>query len=200
MNAMTWWDHDTLSIWSQPWGTAIAGPLKGTTLDMIPVSLVPWNGWRAEHPDTLVLTAAVPGFGRIRSMPIDDFVVGVVLEDAAKAYRFTAVAEEGVVNDTIGTYPVVVFADAESRSVHVYLRDTGQRVLTFELVDGSLVDQETGTVWDPARGLALEGPLRGTALRPLPYTSAYGWAWRDFYPGSPIYGDAPDFGLRIFVD
>ena len=109
-------------------------------------------------------------------------------------------AEAGVINDVIGSFPVVVFADAVSRNVHVYLRDTGQQVLEFDLVDGSLVDRETGTVWDPARGLAVEGPLRGKALRQLPYTSAYDWAWRDFYPGSPIYGDTPDYEQRIFQE
>jgi hypothetical protein len=42
-NAMTWWDHQTQSVWSQVWGQAIAGPLKGTTLELIPASIVPWR-------------------------------------------------------------------------------------------------------------------------------------------------------------
>ena len=41
MNAMTWWDHKMESVWSQPWGRAIAGPLKGTELELIPSQLVP---------------------------------------------------------------------------------------------------------------------------------------------------------------
>ena len=41
MNAMTWFDHETNSIWSQPWGMAISGPLKGTRLDVFPFSLHP---------------------------------------------------------------------------------------------------------------------------------------------------------------
>ncbi len=35
-NAMTWWDHSTGSIWSQPLGEAIAGPLKGETVELLP--------------------------------------------------------------------------------------------------------------------------------------------------------------------
>ena len=42
MNAMTWWDHQTQSVWSQVWGQSIAGQLKGTTLELIPASIVPW--------------------------------------------------------------------------------------------------------------------------------------------------------------
>ena len=52
MNAMTWWDHDTESVWSQPWGSAIRGPLEGTALTLIPASIVPWPTWLDEHPDT----------------------------------------------------------------------------------------------------------------------------------------------------
>ena len=36
MNAMTWWDHATGSIWSQPLGEAIAGPLRGETVQLVP--------------------------------------------------------------------------------------------------------------------------------------------------------------------
>ena len=36
MNAMTWYDHETQSLWSQPVATAIDGPYKGVGLKMIP--------------------------------------------------------------------------------------------------------------------------------------------------------------------
>lgn len=52
-NAMTWWDHDTGSIWSQPLGEAIAGPRKGQTVDMITSEFTTWRAWRDEHPDSL---------------------------------------------------------------------------------------------------------------------------------------------------
>ena len=35
--AMTWYDHETDSTWSQPIGTAMAGAYKGVRLEMIPV-------------------------------------------------------------------------------------------------------------------------------------------------------------------
>ena len=56
MNAMTWYDHQTGSVWSQVWGQSIAGPLKGTTLDLIPASILPWASWKATHPRTLAMT------------------------------------------------------------------------------------------------------------------------------------------------
>ncbi len=92
-----------------------------------------------------------------------------------------------MINDAVGPHPVVVFTDPETRNVHIYLRDTGRQVLTFTLRDGKLVDGETGTVWDPARGLAQEGPLKGTLLKEIPYSTAFDWAWQDFYPDSSFY-------------
>jgi len=95
---------------------------------------------------------------------LDEFVIGTVLGEHVKGYRFTAVTRERVINDSMGEFPVVVLADTETRNVHLYIRNTGNEVLTFELRDGKLVDRGTGTVWDPERGLALEGPLKGINL------------------------------------
>jgi hypothetical protein len=36
-NAMTWFDHATGSVWSQPLGLAIAGPRRGQRLDLLPL-------------------------------------------------------------------------------------------------------------------------------------------------------------------
>jgi hypothetical protein len=33
---MTWWDWETQSIWSQPWGAAIDGELTGARLTLLP--------------------------------------------------------------------------------------------------------------------------------------------------------------------
>ena len=57
-NAMTWWDHDTGSIWSQPLGEAIAGPRKGETVELLPMTYTTWDSWRNAHPQTLALDAA----------------------------------------------------------------------------------------------------------------------------------------------
>ena len=188
MNAMTWFDHETNSIWSQPWGMAISGPLKGTRLDVFPFSLTPWASWRAEHPDTLALDTSLGRYGGDRERPRDGFVVGVELEKHTKAYPYWVAAREQVINDSVGPHPVVVYADRESRNVHVYLRNTGEQVLTFTIVNDLLMDEETGTLWDTATGLAREGPLKGTLLKQVPYTSAFDWAWLDFYSDSSIYG------------
>lgn len=51
------YDDQTISWWAQASGTAIDGKLKGVTLKMYPgASMMTWKEWRAQHPNTLVLS------------------------------------------------------------------------------------------------------------------------------------------------
>ena len=54
-NAMTWWDHATGTVWSQPLGEAIIGPLKGETLELMASQVTSWATWTKDHPDTVAL-------------------------------------------------------------------------------------------------------------------------------------------------
>jgi hypothetical protein len=218
MKAMTWWDHGTESIWSQPWGTAIAGRLKDTALTLIPASVVPWSTWLNEHPDTTVVAndLDIPRLDILsdiehyegvdilphiqyygvtpRSGQRDDFVIGVALGESAAAYRFTLASELRVINDRVGEHPVAVFVDPDTRSIHVFLRivhgrDLDSDEVVFELdQDGSLLDAETGSVWDATTGEAIDGPLSGAILQPVPWITSFDWAWRDFFPHTTFYG------------
>ena len=184
MRAMTWYDHETESVWSQPWGMAIAGPLESTRLLQIPARIIPWDAWVTEHPDTQVLKT---NRGHSRQYFTSEYVIGIALGEHAKAYPFTPASKEGVINDFIGPFPVLVFADQETKEVFSYLRTVGEQVLEFALQEGILVDIQTGSAWNVARGIATDGPLRGELLRTIPYITSYDWAWEDFYPHSEFY-------------
>ena len=190
MNAMTWWDHKTHSVWSQPWGRAIAGPLKGTELALLPSQLVPWGTWRQEHPDTLALStgglSVFPQSSRGATFH-PNYVIGVTLGDAAGAYPFEAAAEAGIINDTVGPYPILVHVNPDTQGVYTYLRQVDDQILTFEQKDGTFRDRETGSTWRMEQGLALDGPLEGQLLRAVPYIPAFLSAWEDFYPDSRWY-------------
>ncbi len=179
-NAMTWWDHGTDSVWSQVWGRAILGPLRGTALAVLSASIAPWQTWKEEHPGTLALDEDGPRIFRER--PTDRFVIGITLAGHARGFHFAEVKRLGVVNDAIGPHPVVVYVHPQTRSISVFLRRLGDRTLTFGLRDGLLVDHETGSRWHPRLGLAQTGPLAGESLKPLAYVPAFPFAWQDFYP------------------
>lgn len=186
MRAMTWWDHGTESIWSQPLGRAIEGPLAGTELELLPSQVTTWRQWRLEHPGTRVMINDTDRVRLLRQGFDEDFVIGVALEEGAKAFDYRAVASAGVINDFVGSIPVVVWA--EDANFGVYLRQGSAGALTFVREGGGIVDQETGSGWDLAHGLAIRGPLEGETLQPLPSLTSYDWAWRDFYPGAEIVG------------
>jgi hypothetical protein len=188
MRAMTWYDHQTRSEWSQPWGRAISGELKGTVLFLLPSQLTTWGSWKAEHPETLAMINDVGNGTRFslgRQRFYRDFVIGLVLADKSNAYYFSDVEQVGVVNDTLGDFPVAVWAKDDR--FHAYIRQVDDRTLTFRAEGDALVDEETGSTWDVARGLAVEGPLKGEVLQAVPSSTSYDWAWRDFYPDAEFY-------------
>ena len=185
MRAMTWYDHKTQSIWSQPWGRAIIGPLKGVQLFLIPSQVTTWGSWKQEHPETLAMINDVDQVGLRRQGFSQNFVIGLILAGRSKAYYFQDAAAQGVINDWLGDFPIVVWASGDV--FHAYIRQVGERTLTFRAEGEALVDQETGSTWDVARGLAVDGPLKGEVLQSVPGSTAYDWAWRDFYPDSEFY-------------
>ena len=189
-SAMTWFDHETDSVWSQPIGTSIIGPYAGVRLEAIPASVMPWGTWKRDHPDTLVL--AVRGLARaFVTDPFDgrrgEYVLGIELGEHAKAYPFDAVSEDVVANDRIGDVPVLVYANPDDRSAHIYVRRARDMDLEFVWSGGELRDRQTNSLWEPAKGFAIEGELRGELLRKLHYITAYQWAWEDFYPHTEVF-------------
>jgi hypothetical protein len=183
-NAMTWYDHQTGSIWSQPIGRAMRGALEGVELFVLPSQLTTWRSWKKEHPETLAMVNDVARVG-FRQRFDTGFVIGLILADKAKAYYYDDVARVRVINDQVGSIPVAVWA--AEQNFHAYVRRVDGRTLTFQARDGKIVDAETGSTWDFARGLATVGPLANQALQPVPTMSSYDWAWRDFYPQTEIY-------------
>ena len=182
---MTWYDHETESIWSQPWGRALQGELKGTQLQIMPFSLVPWSTWLEEHIDSVVL---LPDERYGQQFTSDDFVVGVAIGAIARAYPYRSIAEALVINDTLGEIPLVIYTNPETRNIRIFVRQLSDgTVLEFGGSPEELVDTLTNSTWDTEVGLAIDGDLKGEALREIPYISSFDWAWLDFYPHSDFY-------------
>lgn len=50
------YDRETQSLWSQLLEQAIAGPLTGAALRMLPAEHTSWEYWHTRHPDSEVLS------------------------------------------------------------------------------------------------------------------------------------------------
>jgi hypothetical protein len=178
-NAMTWWDHDTGSVWSQPIGEAILGPRKGERLELLPSTLSTWQGWRSAHPETLALD--VNGFRS--GFDLDDMAVVADLGTETVAYSIPALRDVGVVNDVIaGTEVAVVIDPDDPGRWAVFSRQLDSDVVELEMSAEGLVDIATGTVFDPFLGVGRSGPLADQVLDKLPAFTSFPADYRTFFP------------------
>ena len=184
-NAMTWWDHDTGSIWSQPLGEAIVGPRKGQTLELLPMSYTTWGAWRTANPETIGLDAP----GGVTSFDLDGLFLVVDVGSTAVAYPVDDVREQGVINDVVGGLEVAVVMDPDDADQwQVFSRRLDDRVVTLAHRDGAIVDQETGTRWDPSRGIGKDGPLAGEILDLWPAVTSFPGDYPTFWPEGTVWG------------
>ena len=119
---MTWYDHATGSVWSQPLGAAIAGPQVGRRLALLPAQFTTWGQWRAAYPHTLLLAdggiPAPPYQGR---RPGDGHIVGVVVGGVAVSWPYRAVAERaGGVVGQVGSRVVALRRDESSGAIRAW--------------------------------------------------------------------------------
>ena len=182
-NAMTWWDHDSGSIWSQPLGEAIVGPRTGQTVELFPSVFTTWGAWREAHPDTVALRAP----GGASGFRLEEFLLVIDLAGETVAYRATDVQEVGVINDVVGGAPLALIADpTDKQRWAVFSRQLDDRVIEL-IQDGETIrDVETGTSWDPVRGIALEGELAGEVMATLPGFTSFPGDFDTFWPEGDV--------------
>lgn len=185
-NAMTWFDHDTGTVWSQPLGEAIVGERKGARLELMAVQLSSWGTWRETHPQTLALDAPA----RNARFRLETMSIVVDFKTEVGVYSVSALSNQGPANDIVAGVPIAVVLDpeAEDRWV-VFVRSIGDQVLTLDREGDRIVDRETGTVWDVTNGRALEGPLKGEFLAILPSFTAFESDARTFWPDARYWGE-----------
>ncbi len=184
-------DKETGSLWSHILGRAMQGPLEGNDLEVLPSTMTDWHTWQTLHPQTTValLTPTARGFERQMYRRPENFVVGLRLGDRSRAWPYDRLWLEGLVNDQLGDVPLVVFFERNNGTALVFGRRHGEQTLSFELRDGRIVDTTTGSTWDPYRGRAMDGPLGGAQLKPLPAIVSFRQAWTIFHPDGDVYGE-----------
>ena len=136
-----------------------------------------------------------------RQIPRDDFsaspkerVLGVRLEGAARAYPFTVLSEQRVINDEIAGVPVLIWFDPATQTGAAYRREVDGRILTFQSDTDDLAyvrDVESNSRWNGASGEGENGRYRGARLTPLISTPAFEFGWTSYFPESDLYGRAP---------
>jgi uncharacterized protein DUF3179 len=119
----------------------------------------------------------------------------------AVAYPYDVLRRERVVNDTVAGAPVVVLwepgtasaldedavaAGRDVGSAAVFARAAGGRTLTFGSEGDRIVDEQTGSEWNPL-GRALEGELTGAQLKRVVSIDHFWFSWAAFRPDTRVY-------------
>jgi hypothetical protein len=218
------YDRQTESWWQQITGEAIVGELTGRRLTLLPAAIVAWREFKESFPRGRVLSSDT-GFARPygsnpylgyddadkppflfegpldKRLPPKERVVTVSIGDEDAAYPWSVLQKLGVIHDTIGGRPVVVWWQkgtvsaldrqkiAQSRDVGaaaVYSPVVDGRRLTFRAARDGFVDGETGSRWT-LLGRAIAGPLAGHQLEPVTHGNHFWFSWAVFKPNTRIY-------------
>jgi hypothetical protein len=199
------YDQATHSLWNQFTGRPVVGPLTGSGIEfeVLPVAITSWRDWRAQHPDTTVLSLETgherdytPGqpygdyFASDEPMfPIlvpdqrlapKDYVFALRADGRERAWLLDDFTGGRVINAEVGDLPVVLVGDAATRTVRAY--ESGGRDFAAASEPTTLVAD--GRDWQ-IREDALIGP-DGARLPRLPGHIAYWFAWQGFVPDAPL--------------
>ncbi len=192
---------------------------SGVRLDFFPTLLTTWGEWKDEHPDTTVLNLDTGVYQASRYFPEDnpnatyfdyfnspdtmfpvwlrddrleakDIVLGLKIDDMAKAYPVRDLQMERVVNDALGDVNVVVLASEISPASKVYERAERE----FSRVDGdnatgvpmTIVD-ESGAVWNVTEDALVNASDPSQTLRRIPTHMSFWFGWYAFYPDTLLY-------------
>lgn len=127
-------------------------------------------------------------------------VLGLRVGAESVVFPLSKLRDQPVINVSVGGEPIVVVAVermrspldrrviADSRSIPAaaaFRRTAADRVLDFVWRDDRLLDEQTGSEWDPF-GRAVSGPLAGTRLEQLDGGVHFAFAWLAFRPETRI--------------
>ncbi len=197
------YDVETDSWWSQLFGHATQGPLKGQKLVKMPSTMTTWKKWKSLHADTTayvkrsipyhpdfseasITELAKKGEGALEAV---DLVIGIEGHLQARAYLLRHLAKNRVLNDVLEGHPLLVFLSEDLTTARVLDRAVDGKPLTFSLERGDkLQDAETKSIWDPLTGEAISGSMKGKRLQAVVSTHSYWFAWKKYRPDTELIG------------
>ncbi|HEY5919053.1 MAG TPA: DUF3179 domain-containing (seleno)protein, partial [Chryseolinea sp.] len=190
-------DATTGSWWRQATGEAVAGPLKGQLLPEVVSSQLTLKKWFELYPEGMVMQVdevskeyydslgkfesgrSKGKLTRTDSLAWKDksWVVGVQINDEAKAYDWIGLKEARIVNDVVGGKPIVVAVASDNQSFVAFERFTDADTFTIR----------NDTLFTADRSYNFSGRDLGTLSGRLKSVKAYQefWhSWRTFHPNT----------------
>ena len=194
---------------------------SGIKLDFFPVILTTWEEWLELHPDTTVLdqeTGVYPAkfyvpeedpqaiyydyFNAPETMfPVPDrddrleakdVVLGVQVNDSAKAYPSALLQERRIVNDAVGGEEIVVLGSAASQGARAYYRR--DRSFKLEPEDSEdypgippVISDTGGETWHVTEEFLVNGADESEKFARIPTHMSFWFGWFQFHPDTELY-------------
>lgn len=194
-------DASTRSWWRQATGEAVTGDHAGASLQEIPSQQVTLAMWLDQHPNSLIMQADSAlrdrysasfdfetGASRSALTGTDTtswaekaWVVGIAVDSASVAYDWNVLKRERVINDVVGTTPIVLVLATDGASFFAYVRPDA--TTEFTVRGDSLVS--------PLGAYALNGSGTSGTLTTVQASQEFWHSWRTFQPRTRRFGMAP---------
>ena len=133
-------DKETGTWWQQITGKAIFGPLKGTSLELVPSDELTFGEWKSEVPDGKVL-APVAKYVKeydsnwerdVAKLPVvisfpgtelksRDVVVGLEIDRLSRAYPWNTLVKQSPILDRVHDTPVLVVVGPDGKSFRAFI-------------------------------------------------------------------------------
>lgn len=133
-------DDETGSYWQQVTGLAVAGPLRGKQLELVPADELSFALWRNEQPGGYVLQPVTPwaaeyerkdwDVAMAKTRTVIDFpgsglkprelVLGIHAFGASRAFPLALLRQELLVQDRVGSEPVLLLLGPDGESVRAF--------------------------------------------------------------------------------
>ena len=123
---------------------------------------------------------------------VSDRVVGVIINQDARAYPLKILTWHQVVDDSIASNSIAITYCPITGSAIVYDRALGKKILVLgtsdKLYDSNLLffDQGSKSLWSQIRGDAIAGPLTGERLNALPSVVTPWGVWKAYHPDTLV--------------
>jgi hypothetical protein len=201
-------DATTKSWWRQESGTAIAGPLEGTTLVEIPSQQMKLGDWLVLHPNSYVLQpdsnfkkeyADLKGYDEdtlksslekrdSASWKFKSWVIGVNVNNHFKAYDWNILANKKIIEDSVANNPLLLTMNKDERTFYVLNRNTSDGVLHFiyDSTNEILHDDKTNSTWN-INGVCIDGVMKGAQLKPVQAYQEFWHSWKEFHPHTEMF-------------
>jgi len=206
-------DDQTGTYWQQISGRAIAGPLAGHQLQLVPSDELTLALFRTEQPNGMVMrdvAAYVDGYApkdwdvklaqrypTVVNFPEHGFgnrdvMLGVTASGESRAFPYKRVLSEKLVQDRVGSEEVILLVGPDGQSVRAF-RDAVPGASSndiplefFRTPDGMMIDTQTGSRWN-FKGCAIDGKAKGACLDRVEAIKDFWFDWRQYHPSTTVY-------------